>query len=137
MLKHRSFLVFILSVFLMLSVVGCTNKNDVSNNNTAGENYAAPPVYSRKTSEFNMKYGANPYKMAFSEYGFAYYVNEVIEGTDRFDIYFQSFESSEPVCVGSVEDGYIGDIYLTHKDGSAEIYVFSKMGSYIFKAVMT
>ena len=79
MLKHRSFLVFILSIFLMLSVVGCTNKNDVSNNNTAGENLAAPPVYSRSTSEFYMKDGANPYKMAFSEYGFAYYVNEVVE----------------------------------------------------------
>ena len=126
MLKHRSFLVFILSIFLMLSVVGCTNKNDVSNNNTAGENLAAPPVYSRSTSEFYMKDGANPYKMAFSEYGFAYYVNEVVEDNDRYDIYYQSFEVSEPVCIGSVEDGYIGDIYLAHKDGSAGIYVFSK-----------
>lgn len=133
--KRIIILSIIVSVLLSFSVIGCSNTIKNTNNNMDAEiSLINPPSYTRKTTEYRLKDQANPYSISFFEYGFAYYTTEVeAENTDseetyknKYDIYLQLYDSADPILMGSINDGYIADLYISKEDNHFRLYVFSK-----------
>lgn len=133
MLKNRIILL-IIPLFVIFLLTGCANKENIFGKADTKALSSKPPVYTKNTSEYLLVEGANPYKMAFSEYGFAYYVEsifEINEGEEEvyqsgYDIYLQPFESAEAVKIGFTDKGYIVDLFLDESGNSTRLFVYTR-----------
>lgn len=84
------------------------------------------PVYERSTSRYSLPEDAIPYKMAFTEQGFFYYVMEM-QGSEDADeegagpvyrFYYQPYEEKTAKPFGVVTGGYIRDFRGVLRNGN-------------------
>ena len=129
--KINNLLVVLVSVILLF-ITGCGHKENETTNNVTDISYTQPSSFSRSTEIHSLSEEANPYLMIFSEDGFAFFEDKSIKSDDQtgyvnqYDIYYQNYDETAPVFLGTITDGYIAGLSFWKGEEDAGIAILSK-----------